>query len=42
MLLRTGDQSTWGPVAGSAGGLAMLGALVFAISAFRELFRRRA
>ncbi len=42
MLLRTGDQATWGPIAGSAGGLAMIGALVFAISAFRELFRRRA
>jgi hypothetical protein len=42
MLLRTGDHATWGPIAGAAGGLAMLGALVFAVSAFRELFRSRA
>ena len=42
LLLKTGDSATWGPVAGLAGGLAMLGALIFALSAFRELFRRRA
>lgn len=41
LLLKTGDEAKWGPVAGAAGGLAMLGALVFAISAFRELVRRR-
>jgi len=42
LLLKTGDNAKWGPVAGAAGGLAMLGALVFAVSAFRELVRRRA
>ncbi|HVV65439.1 MAG TPA: hypothetical protein VHC42_08205 [Rhizomicrobium sp.] len=41
MLLRTGDDATWGPIAGIAGGFAMLGALVFAVCAFRELFRSR-
>ena len=42
LLLQTGDHAKWGPVAGMGGGLAMLGALIFAISAFRELLRRRA
>jgi LPXTG-motif cell wall-anchored protein len=42
MLLKTGDNAKWGPIAGIAGGLAMLGALIFAASAFRELVRRRA
>jgi hypothetical protein len=42
MLLKTGDNAKWGPIAGLAGGLAMLGALIFALSASRELFRKRA
>ncbi len=41
MLLVTGDSAFWGPITGITGGIAMLGLLVFLISVFRELFRRR-
>jgi cbb3-type cytochrome oxidase subunit 1 len=41
LLLKTGDSATWGPRLGIAGGVAMLGLLVFALSVSRELFRKR-
>ena len=41
MLLISGDSAKWGPIAGMTGGIAMLGLLVFMISVFRELFRKR-
>ena len=41
MLLTSGDSAKWGPIAGVTGGIAMLGLLVFMISVFRELFRKR-
>ena len=42
LLLSTGDSVTYGPMAGAAGGIAMLGLLTFMISVFRELTRARA
>ncbi|MBV9044734.1 MAG: hypothetical protein JO167_02465 [Alphaproteobacteria bacterium] len=41
MLLTTGNAAFWGPLAGAAGGLSILGLLVFLTSVLRELFRRR-
>jgi hypothetical protein len=42
LLLTTPDGGkTYGPLAGLAGGIALLGLLVFLISAFRELLRKR-
>ncbi len=41
LLLKTGDSATWGPLAGLAGGIALLGMLTFAISVFGELLRKR-
>lgn len=41
MLLKTGDTATWGPLAGLAGGICILGMLTFAISVFGELVRKR-
>ena len=41
MILTTTDHSVTGPLAGAAGGVALLGLLVFMISVFRELFRAR-
>ena len=41
MLLKTGDSATWGPLAGVAGGIVLLGMLTFAISVFGELVRKR-
>lgn len=42
LLLKTGDAATYGPMAGAAGGIAILGLLVFMTSVFRELVRQRA
>jgi hypothetical protein len=43
LLLTAPDGAkTYGPLAGVAGGVALLGLLVFLISAFRELVRKRA
>jgi hypothetical protein len=43
LLLTAPDGAkTYGPLAGAAGGIALLGLLVFLISAFRELVRKRA
>jgi len=43
LLLTAPDGAkTYGPLAGAAGGVALLGLLVFLISAFRELVRKRA
>jgi hypothetical protein len=43
LLLTAPDGAkTYGPLAGAAGGVALLGLLVFLISAFRELVRNRA
>jgi hypothetical protein len=43
LLLTTPDGAkTYGPLAGAAGGIALLGLLVFLVSAFRELVRSRA
>ena len=43
LLLTTPDGAKkYGPLAGAAGGIALLGLLVFLISAFRELVRKRA
>jgi hypothetical protein len=42
IMLKTGDNATWGPRLGVAGGFAILGLLVFLVSAFRELMRKRA
>jgi hypothetical protein len=42
LLLTLPDGAkTYGPLAGAAGGVALLGLLVFLISAFRELVRKR-
>ena len=41
LLLKTGDSATWGPLAGLAGGIVLLGMLTFAISVFGELVRKR-
>jgi hypothetical protein len=41
MLLVSGDSAFWGPLTGVAGGIAILGLLVFMISVFRELARKR-
>jgi AcrR family transcriptional regulator len=41
MLLKTGDSTTWGPLAGLAGGATVLGMLTFAVSVFGELVRKR-
>jgi hypothetical protein len=41
MLLTSGDSAKWGPLVGIAGGVAILGLLVFLVSVFRELFRAR-
>ena len=43
LLLTAPDGAkTYGPLAGAAGAIALLGLLVFLISAFRELVRKRA
>jgi hypothetical protein len=42
IMLKTGDNATWGPRLGIAGGIAILGLLVFLISVTRELVRKRA
>ncbi|MFL6689129.1 MAG: hypothetical protein ACJ8IR_02925 [Alphaproteobacteria bacterium] len=43
LLLTAPDGAkTYGPLAGAAGGVALLGLLVFLVSAFRELVRKRA
>jgi len=43
LLLTAPDGAKkYGPLAGAAGGIALLGLLVFLISAFRELVRKRA
>jgi hypothetical protein len=43
LTLTTSDGGTkYGPLAGMAGGLAILGLLVFLVSVFRELARKRA
>jgi hypothetical protein len=41
MLLVSGNSAFWGPLTGVAGGIAILGLLVFMISVFRELARKR-
>ena len=42
LLLTAPDGAKrYGPLAGAAGGIALLGLLVFLISAFRELMRKR-
>ncbi|HET7334549.1 MAG TPA: hypothetical protein VFI93_05470 [Rhizomicrobium sp.] len=40
-LLTTNDTATYGPIAGATAGLCLLGLLVFMISVFRELVRKR-
>jgi len=43
LLLTAADGAkTYGPLAGATGGIALLGLLVFLVSAFRELVRKRA
>ncbi len=42
LLIAPDGAKTYGPLAGAAGGVALLGLLVFLISAFRELVRKRA
>jgi hypothetical protein len=43
LLLTAPDGAkTYGPLAGATGGIALLGLLVFLVSAFRELVRKRA
>jgi hypothetical protein len=42
LLLLSGNAAYWGPFVGMAGGVAMLGLVVFMISVFRELVRKRA
>ncbi len=41
LLLTTGNTAKYGPLAGAAGGIAILGLLVFMVSVFRELVRKR-
>ncbi|MEI9993902.1 MAG: hypothetical protein WDM91_04855 [Rhizomicrobium sp.] len=41
MLLTSGDSAKWGPITGMAGGIAILGLLVFLVSVLRELLRTR-
>jgi hypothetical protein len=41
LLLKTGDSATWGPFAGLAGGIALLGMLTFAVWVFGEVVRKR-
>jgi hypothetical protein len=42
LLLTVPDGAkTYGPLAGATGGIALLGLLVFLVSAFRELVRKR-
>jgi hypothetical protein len=42
LLLTAPDGTkTYGPLAGATGGIALLGLLVFLVSAFRELVRKR-
>jgi len=42
LLLTAPDGAKkYGPLAGAAGGIALLGLLVFLVSAFRELLRKR-
>jgi hypothetical protein len=41
LLTTPNGGKTYGPLAGAAGGIAMLGLLVFLISVLRELFRKR-
>jgi hypothetical protein len=42
LLLTAPDGAkTYGPLAGATGGIALLGLLVFLVSAFRELVRKR-
>ncbi len=41
LLLTSGNNAFYGPFAAAGGGIALLGLLVFMISVFRELFRRR-
>jgi drug/metabolite transporter (DMT)-like permease len=42
LLTQPNGPATYGPWAGAAGGIALLGLLVFLVSAVRELMRRRA
>jgi len=42
IMLKTGDNATWGPRLGMAGAVAILGLVVFLVSALREVMRRRA
>ncbi len=41
LILTNSDHSTTGPLAGVAGGVVILGLLVFMVSVFRELMRAR-
>ncbi|MBV8800093.1 MAG: hypothetical protein JOY77_00050 [Alphaproteobacteria bacterium] len=41
LLTQPDGPAKYGPLAGAAGGIALLGLLVFLVSAFRELVRRR-
>lgn len=42
MFLNGGNDPKWVPMMSAGEGIVALGALIFAISVFRELFRRRA
>ncbi|HUJ45941.1 MAG TPA: hypothetical protein VLV55_02330 [Rhizomicrobium sp.] len=42
VLTTSGGETTYGPMAGAAGGIALLGLLVFLVSAVREVVRKRA
>ena len=42
LLLISGNTALWGPLTGVAGGIAILGLLVFMVSVYRELVRKRA
>ena len=41
MFLLNGNDPKWVPFMSAGGGIVALGALIFAMSVFRELFRRR-
>lgn len=41
IFLNSGNDPKWGPAMSAGEGIVALGALIFAVSVFRELFRKR-